>query len=91
MERVDVILGHNVQYIGSVSRLPILVLECSEGGQLEGGPCQTGLKFGFFFSLTPASPASSATASMTLKNHMKNKINGANNVIFRRMLLPILG
>ncbi len=37
MERVDVILGHNVEYTGSVSRLPILELECSNGGHLEGG------------------------------------------------------
>ncbi len=26
------ILGHNVEYTGSMSRLPILVLECSKGG-----------------------------------------------------------
>ncbi len=37
MERVDVILGHNVQYTGPMSRLPILVLECSKEGHLEGG------------------------------------------------------
>ncbi len=30
------ILGHNVEYTGSMSRLPILVLECSNGGHLEG-------------------------------------------------------
>ncbi len=41
------ILGHNVEYTGSMSRLPNLVLECSIGGHLEGGPCQTGLKSGF--------------------------------------------
>ncbi len=41
------ILGHNVEYTGSMSRLPILVLECSKGGHLEGGACQTGLKSGF--------------------------------------------
>ncbi len=29
------ILGHNVEYTGSMSRLPILVLECSKGGHLE--------------------------------------------------------
>ncbi len=29
------ILGHNVEYTGSVSRLSILVLECSKGGHLE--------------------------------------------------------
>ncbi len=45
--RVDVILGHNAEYTGSMSRLPILVLECSKGGHLEGGSCQTGLKSGF--------------------------------------------
>ncbi len=37
VERVDVILGHNVEYTGSTSRLPILVLECSKGSHLEGG------------------------------------------------------
>ncbi len=37
MEHVDAILGHNVEYTGSMSRLPILVLECSKGGHLEGG------------------------------------------------------
>ncbi len=37
VEHVDVILGHNVEYTGSMSRLPILVLECSKGGHLEGG------------------------------------------------------
>ncbi len=37
VERGDVILGHNVEYTGSMSRLPILVLECSKGRQLEGG------------------------------------------------------
>ncbi len=31
------ILGHNVEYTGSMSRLPILVLECSNGDHLEGG------------------------------------------------------
>ncbi len=36
VERVDVILGHNVQYTGSVSRLPILALDYSKGRQLEG-------------------------------------------------------
>ncbi len=36
MERADVILGHNVEYTGSMSRLPILVPECSKGRQLEG-------------------------------------------------------
>ncbi len=33
----SVILGHNVEYTGSTSRLPILELECSKGGHLEGG------------------------------------------------------
>ncbi len=47
MERVDVILGHNVQYTGSMSRLPILVLECSKEGHLEGGTRQTEQKYGF--------------------------------------------
>ncbi len=37
VERVDVILGHNVPYTGSMRRLPILVLECSKEGHLEGG------------------------------------------------------
>ncbi len=37
VERLGVILGHNVEYTGSMSRLPILVLECSKGGHLEGG------------------------------------------------------
>ncbi len=37
MELVDLILGHNLEYTGSMSRLPILVLECSKGRQLEGG------------------------------------------------------
>ncbi len=37
MEHVGVILGHNVEYTGSMSRLPILVLECSNRGHLEGG------------------------------------------------------
>ena len=37
-ERVDVIFGHNVEYRGSKSRLPILVLECLKGKQgKEGG------------------------------------------------------
>ncbi len=31
------ILEHNIEYTGSMSRLPILVLECSKGGHLEGG------------------------------------------------------
>ncbi len=37
VEQVDVRLGHNIEYTGSMSRLPILVLECSKGGHLEGG------------------------------------------------------
>ncbi len=44
MEQVDVTLGHNVQYTGSMSRLPILVPECSKGSHLERRACQTGLK-----------------------------------------------
>ncbi len=35
VERVGVTLGHNVEYTGSMSRLPILVLECSKGGHQE--------------------------------------------------------
>ncbi len=31
VERVDVILGHNVEYTGSMSRMPILVLQSSKG------------------------------------------------------------
>ncbi len=46
MERVDVRLGHNVDYTGSMSQLPILALECLKGSHLEGG--QTEEKFGFF-------------------------------------------
>ncbi len=41
------ILGHNVEYTGPMSRLPGLVLDCSKGGHVEGWPCQTGLKSGF--------------------------------------------
>ena len=37
MQRVDVILGHNVKYTGSMSRLPILVLGCTKGDHLERG------------------------------------------------------
>ncbi len=44
VKRVDVIFGHNVQYTGSMSRLPILVLECSKGSYLERGPHQTRTK-----------------------------------------------
>ncbi len=36
-ECVDMILGHNVEYTGSMSRLPILVLGCPKGDQLERG------------------------------------------------------
>ncbi len=36
MEHVDVILGHNVEYTGSMSGLPTLVLKCSKGRHLEG-------------------------------------------------------
>ncbi len=50
MGRVAVILGHNVEYTGSMSRLLILVPECSKGSHPEGGgaACQTEEKFGFF-------------------------------------------
>ncbi len=41
------ILGHTVEYTGSVLRLPILELECSKEGHLEGGPRQTEQKCGF--------------------------------------------
>ncbi len=34
MERVDVILAHNVEYTGSVSRLPISVSELRSFGDL---------------------------------------------------------
>ena len=37
VERVVVILGHNVDYTGSMSRMSILVLEGSKGSHLEGG------------------------------------------------------
>ncbi len=47
MEHVDVILGHNVQYTGSMSRLPILVLECSKEGHLDRETRQTEQKCGF--------------------------------------------
>ena len=43
----DVILGHNVEYRGSKSRLPILVVESSKGSHLERRACQRGLKFDF--------------------------------------------
>ncbi len=39
------ILGHNVEYTRSMSRLRIFALECSKGSHPEGGACQTGLKF----------------------------------------------
>ncbi len=42
------ILRLNVEYNSSLSRLPILVLECSKGSHLEMEPCQTEEKFGFF-------------------------------------------
>ncbi len=48
MERVDVILGHIVEYTGSMSRLPILVPECSKGTHLNEEPCPTEEKFDFF-------------------------------------------
>ncbi len=35
MEHIDVILGHHVEHRDSMSRLPILVVECSKGGHLE--------------------------------------------------------
>ena len=37
VESADVILGHNVEYRGFMSRLPILVLECSKRGHPERG------------------------------------------------------
>ncbi len=37
VEHVDMMLRHKVEYTGSMSRLPILVPECSKGRQLEGG------------------------------------------------------
>ncbi len=40
--------GTHVEYTGSMSRLPILVLKCSKGGHLERDPCQTEWKFGLF-------------------------------------------
>ncbi len=43
------ILGHHVEYRGSVSRLPVLVLEFSKGGHLKWGICHRGLNFGFFW------------------------------------------
>ena len=46
MKRVDIILGHNVEYRDLMSRMPILVLESSKGGQLQRGACQRRLKFG---------------------------------------------
>ncbi len=46
MEHTDVIFGHNIEHRGSMSRLHILVLECSKERQLERGACQAGLKFG---------------------------------------------
>ncbi len=35
MKHVDVILGHDVEYRDSMSRLPILVLECSKRSHME--------------------------------------------------------
>ncbi len=43
---VERVQGQNVEYTGSKSSLPILVLQCSKGGHLERGPCQTEEKFG---------------------------------------------
>ncbi len=48
VERIDLVLGHNVEYTGPVLRLPVLVLECSKGSHLVRGPCQTEEKFAFF-------------------------------------------
>ena len=42
VEPVDVILGHNVEYRGSRSRLPISVLDCSEGGHWDYATCEDG-------------------------------------------------
>ncbi len=44
LERVDVIFGHHLEYRGPMSRLAIVVLACSEGGQL--GARRRGWKFG---------------------------------------------
>ncbi len=41
-------IGHNVEYRGSVSRLTIVVLQCSKRDQLEGAARQRGRKFSFF-------------------------------------------
>ena len=43
-EHIDVILGHNVEYRASASRMRVVVLECSKGGQLEGGARQRGFE-----------------------------------------------
>ena len=48
MGHEDVILGHNVEYRGSVSVLPILLLQCSKGSQLKRVTEGRGLKFGFW-------------------------------------------
>ncbi len=40
-------LEDNAECRGSVLRLPILVLQCSKGNQLERGTQGRGLKFGF--------------------------------------------
>ncbi len=46
---VDLILGHHVEYIGSMSRLPISVLVMLvKKRQLVGGACQAGQKFSIF-------------------------------------------
>ena len=49
VEGAAVILGHNVEYTGSMSKLLILVPECSKGSHPEGGgACQIEEKFGLF-------------------------------------------
>ncbi len=45
VERADVFLGHDVEYRGAKSRLPILVLERSKGGHLEGARETSNLTF----------------------------------------------
>ncbi len=48
VEHVDVILGHNVEYNGWMSRLPMLVLECSKGGHLERGHAKKDWRVAFW-------------------------------------------
>ncbi len=48
VEDIDMILGHYIEYRGSMSQMPIWVLECSKLHQLEGEARQRGWKFDFF-------------------------------------------